>query len=357
MANTLTPLDLANMTLALLGESAITSFTESTNKARVLNLHYATARDAVLRDHFWNFATVRTQLAAYTEPAGTLTPGATTGSTTFTTSGTGVFGLNAVGQVLIHTAGAGEATITALSTSTPAATLTPGSGALTPETAGVTFTASAAVFGAGDVGKILENLSGNGAATITAQGGTTVTATILEAFDSLSVIASGSWRLVRTDLVTALISEDFPGVGAIASGDWQLWNQAPDYDFTQTLTMPTDVLRIQRVESSKTYQVEGDFLLAYESTLNLLYTRRVTDVTRFPPDFVQCLVAHLAAMVAEPITGQADKAQLMERKYEWLLKRAKKSDGQEGTPPRLQANELALARRTKSVSGVTDEWR
>lgn len=213
------------------------------------------------------------------------------------------------------------------------------------------------MFGASDVGQILENLSGNGAAVITAQGGTTATATILEAFDSLTAIASASWRVVRTDLVTALISEDFAGLGAIASGDWDLGNATPDYDFTHALALPTDVLRIQRVEASKTHQIEGDYLLAYEATINLLYTRRVTDVTRFPPDFVQCLVAHLAAMVAEPITGQADKAQLMERKYEWLLKRAKKNDGQEGTPPRLSSNALALARRTRSTSGVTDEWR
>jgi hypothetical protein len=80
----------------------------------------------------------------------------------------------------------------------PAATLTPGTGATTVGTMGVHFTASAAVFSAGDVGKQIENLelNGTGKATITSFTSTTeVAGTIAVAFDDTNTIANQAWRL------------------------------------------------------------------------------------------------------------------------------------------------------------------
>ena len=53
--------DIANFALAFLGEGAITSLDDDTDKARTLKTFYPIARDAVLEDANWTFATKRFQ--------------------------------------------------------------------------------------------------------------------------------------------------------------------------------------------------------------------------------------------------------------------------------------------------------
>lgn len=360
MGSALAPLNLCNQALRLLGERPVPDLVTTTNvKVLTFNEHYATTRDDLLEAHFWNFATVRTTLHAFSEPAGTLTPGAATGTgITFTTSITGVFDLHAVGQRLVATTTDGEATIVGLVTTSPAAALTPGTGALTPGTTGVLFGASAAVFAAGDVGKILENVAGAGSARITAFSTTQyLIGTILEGFDSLAVIPQNSWRLVATDTVTADITEDFPGVGAIAAGDWRLYAATPSWGFTYALPLPDDYIRIQRARDGAVYQREGDYLVTSEESLAITYTQRVTDVTRYPAHFVEALVAALVVKMAEPVTGQRAKAVDWVQFADAKLRKAKVRDGQEGTPPMLRASDLAIARLGGRGVDTTDESR
>lgn len=348
MGNTFTPLDLVNQAFRNLGEKPVSSFTDTTNPRSLLaGTFYVPLRDDLLTDHFWNFATKRVVLLPYSEPAGTLTPGAVSGSgITFTTSITGVFGLDAVGKELRGDGVPGVAVIAGLVTATPAATLTPAAGALTPGQTGVVFTANAAVFGAGDVGKIIQNLGGNGAARITAFSDTThVSATILTAWDVTTAMASAAWQLVRTDQVTANITVAFASTSAIASGSWRLYNQAPAWGFTNAMAVPSDCLRIQRVEDSRIYQREGDYLLTDEDGLSLTYTWRNTDVTTYSTGFIQAFVAKLAGEFAGQIADLTPKAEKWLKLADVRLKKAKKDDGQEGSAPQVTANDLASARR------------
>jgi hypothetical protein len=88
-------------------------------------------------------------------------------------------------------------------------TLTPGTGALTQGTTGVTFTAGSAAFSSGDVGREIHLRTydadaetwSTAKAEITGYTSTTVvTCTILAAFPSLTLIASGGWRLTATTI-------------------------------------------------------------------------------------------------------------------------------------------------------------
>lgn len=57
--------EIANIALSKLGdEGEITSLEENTRAARAINGCFTAMRDAVLRDHPWNFATKRAQLPA-----------------------------------------------------------------------------------------------------------------------------------------------------------------------------------------------------------------------------------------------------------------------------------------------------
>ena len=59
--------DIANLALSILGEAPIISLTDDVPRARVINLLFATSRDAVLRLHPWNFAVFRKVLVQKTE--------------------------------------------------------------------------------------------------------------------------------------------------------------------------------------------------------------------------------------------------------------------------------------------------
>lgn len=64
---------ICNMALSGLGLAAISSLTEASAEAVQCNLHFEPARDAVLRDYPWNFATKRfalTESGEVTPPAG-----------------------------------------------------------------------------------------------------------------------------------------------------------------------------------------------------------------------------------------------------------------------------------------------
>ncbi len=67
----MTPTDLCNQALALVGQSFITSLDETedeSHNANVCRAFYETERDATLRDHAWNFAIRRKVLATTAAP-------------------------------------------------------------------------------------------------------------------------------------------------------------------------------------------------------------------------------------------------------------------------------------------------
>jgi len=119
----------------------------------------------------------------------------------------------------------------------------------------------------------------------------------------------------------------------------------PAWGFAYGFALPADYLAIQRVQTSHAYQREGAVFLSDEPTLPLTYTARITDVTLWPAFFTHAFVAHLTAAFAEQVTGQGQKAQTWLQLADRRLARAKAHDGQEGTPPVLQSNDLIVARR------------
>jgi len=60
--------EIANMALTLCGHSTITSLDNATNGSSLCKLHYANARDGLLRSHPWNFAVKRLALASVASP-------------------------------------------------------------------------------------------------------------------------------------------------------------------------------------------------------------------------------------------------------------------------------------------------
>ena len=63
----MTPTDIVNQALGLLGESAISGYDENLPVARAARAHYETTRDSLLRRHRWNFARQRAELSQLAE--------------------------------------------------------------------------------------------------------------------------------------------------------------------------------------------------------------------------------------------------------------------------------------------------
>ncbi len=266
--STLTHTDIKNMALRMVGDDSCTAAEYTTGtirRAAIMNEYYVTVREATLAEHPWNFATARDVLYAYSEPSGTLTPGA---------------------------------------------------GATTVNTTGVTFTASVAGFASTDVGKYLRNVEsgGYGEVLITGYTSTTVvTGTIVTAFDNLTAIANTYWRK---------------------------YHAYPEWGFSRAVAIPSDCLRVWRIENNPDYRVVGAYLHIDGDQHNVEYIVQETDATKYPFAFVKALATHLASIVAEPITGQISKADALLKLYEHRLARAKALDGQEGTPEILESNAL-----------------
>jgi hypothetical protein len=257
--STLTAVDIVNQALRNLGDDPISSLGDTTRRAQIANQFYATVRDATLTEHPWNFAMVRTELFSYQTPAGTLTPGATSGT-------------------------------------------------------GVTFTASVAgTFVAADVGREIRRVGGGKARIVGFTSGV---------------------------LVTADITVAFPSVAAIPSGTWRLYYHAPSWGATYRTPVPADALRVWRLEDNHEYQVEAGFIVTNQEALRVRYVKQETDTTRYSFPFVLALTSHLTSILAEPITGQAQKQAAWFQIYGQRLLRAKAMDGQEGTPEQLDVNTL-----------------
>ena len=58
---------IVNNALVRIGANSITALTENSEAARAANVIYEQVRDATIRDHVWNFAVKRVQLAQDTE--------------------------------------------------------------------------------------------------------------------------------------------------------------------------------------------------------------------------------------------------------------------------------------------------
>lgn len=63
----MTETDIANRALALIGQPSISSIHEGTGAARSIAVHFEAIRDALLRSHPWDFATVRVELSRDSE--------------------------------------------------------------------------------------------------------------------------------------------------------------------------------------------------------------------------------------------------------------------------------------------------
>lgn len=179
-----------------------------------------------------------------------------------------------------------------------------------------TVTDTNSVFLPTDVGREIRAVSGGGVGEITAfTAADEVTIDITSGFSSLTYLST-EWRLYYP----------FP-----------VWD---DGNASRQIAVPADCLRIWRIQDNTDYQVEQGYIVVARDSLNCRYSRQEPDTTLLPRQVVLTVATFLAAIMAEPITGQNAKGDFFLKKYQVQLQRAKGIDAQEGTPELLEVNAL-----------------
>ena len=109
-------------------------------------------------------------------------------------------------------------------------------------------------------------------------------------------------------------------------------DDAPEFDYDTAYALPTDCLRVIRMEETDAdFKIEAGLLLTDESTANILYIAKITDESKFSPFFVTTLAVRLASEIAYPLTNDQNLAVKKYEEYERKIKMAKSIDGQEGS--------------------------
>ena len=122
------------------------------------------------------------------------------------------------------------------------------------------------------------------------------------------VLRDHPWPFARRDVVLALVEEQ------------------PTPEWLFSYRMPADCLRVRRIIDGKrpnlpTYpmQIAGDdagsLIYCDAEDAALSYTARVTDASRWPPDFADALAWRLAAEIAGPLAQSAAIADRAMRGY------------------------------------------
>lgn len=83
----------------------------------------------------------------------------------------------------------------------------------------------------------------------------------------------------------------------------------PDFEWGAQFILPTDYLTMRSIfegrfsdDNFRSYALEGDRLLTNETTMEIRYIKKVTDVAKFNPLFIQLFVLQLALKLAMPLT-------------------------------------------------------
>ncbi len=111
---------------------------------------------------------------------------------------------------------------------------------------------------------------------------------------------------------------------------------APAFEYANAYQLPADCLRaVSLYGEGYSFKVESGLLLTDAPTANLIYIKKVTDTTLYPPYFVRALYKILSVEMSPRMTKAEASSSKIEAAKE-AFRMAKRFDGQEGTPGVMQ---------------------
>jgi len=112
----------------------------------------------------------------------------------------------------------------------------------------------------------------------------------------------------------------------------------PAFGWSWQYELPADCLRLIQAggwpqpvidnyinRDTSTFTIEGrNILTNLGPALNIIYLRRETDTSLYPPVFIESLACKLAVEMAESLTGSTNKRQMAWQEYDLTIKKAKR---------------------------------
>lgn len=150
------------------------------------------------------------------------------------------------------------------------------------------------------------------------------------------LLRSHRWNFAQTRVALSRLEED------------------PAFGWSYQFQLPADCLRVLEVNDSEIgdvisdeFIIEGRNILTDADEVNLVYTKRIEDVSMFDVLFVKALAAALAVMLSETIRGASGKTAELVQLYERVIgPLARRTDANEGNRGPLGLFALALNSRT-----------
>ena len=129
----------------------------------------------------------------------------------------------------------------------------------------------------------------------------------------------------------------------------------PEFQWDYEHVLPSDVLRVLDVKDNEDgtlkYEVGHNpttgsrVLWSNDATMEIRYTRKVTDVTQYTPTFGEAVATLLAAELAMPLVQSKTTAEMLQKSYFQYIAEARSLDAQEGNFARIITSTWKNARR------------
>ena len=154
--------------------------------------------------------------------------------------------------------------------------------------------------------------------------------------------ANGNWYVTVIDTTNVdLQSSTF--AGTFSDGP-DLWVLIPLFDWGYQFTLPSDLIRVDKIngmggneEDSMPYIIEGSTLMCDLDTLQLTYIYQNTTYTTWPQFAINAFAYLLASNIAQELTGPASKAAELRKSYEQMIApQAMRRDARQEKGRRLQ---------------------
>lgn len=122
----------------------------------------------------------------------------------------------------------------------------------------------------------------------------------------------------------------------------------PAFGFDLEYQLPVDpyCLSVRRTDdSTDVWKIEGRKLLTDETTMEIVYTKRVTDINELPAQFIKAFVYYFAHQLSFVLTNSRSLSEAEYVIYTRSLQKAKLRDSQEGSHDVLPETSWTTARR------------
>jgi hypothetical protein len=158
-------------------------------------------------------------------------------------------------------------------------------------------------------------------------------------------IANEQYEKLRDEVLAA-----HPWNFCVARKEFAVTADTPAWGYNYEYTIPTDCLRVLEIDDDVPWAVEinpvsgAKVLVTDASEVLAKYIRKTTDTTLFSAYFDEVLATRMAADMAYALVQSTSLAQSMMDVYMKMLAQARSFDGQEGTPPELEADDWLNSR-------------